>query len=55
MVLVINPTFPGFIVTARPIGLLRMLDGKKRDDKILAVPTLGMQSVMNSRICQNIS
>jgi len=39
LVLVTNPTFPGCIVTARPIGLLRMLDGEKRDDKILAVPT----------------
>ena len=39
LVLVTNPTFPGCIMTARPIGLLRMLDGGKQDDKILAVPT----------------
>lgn len=26
-------------MSAKPIGLLRMLDGNKRDDKILAVPT----------------
>jgi inorganic pyrophosphatase len=39
LVLVTNPTFPGCIMMARPVGLLRMLDGDKRDDKILAVPT----------------
>jgi len=39
LVLVTNPTFPGCIMVARPVGLLRMLDGDKRDDKILAVPT----------------
>jgi inorganic pyrophosphatase len=39
LVLVSNPTFPGCIMIARPVGLLQMLDGKKRDDKILAVPT----------------
>ena len=38
LVLVTSPTFPGCIMSARPLGLLRMLDGKKRDDKILAVP-----------------
>jgi inorganic pyrophosphatase len=39
LVLVTTPTFPGCIMKARPVGLLRMLDGQKRDDKILAVPT----------------
>lgn len=39
LVLVTSPTFPGCIMSARPLGLLRMLDGPKRDDKILAVPT----------------
>jgi inorganic pyrophosphatase len=39
LVLVTTPTFPGCIITARPIGLLRMLDNEKQDDKILAVPT----------------
>jgi inorganic pyrophosphatase len=39
LVLVTTPTFPGCIMKARPVGLLRMLDGEKRDDKILAVPT----------------
>lgn len=38
LVLVTTPTFPGCIVKARPVGLLRMMDGEKRDDKILAVP-----------------
>jgi len=39
LVLVTNPTFPGCILSTRPVGLLRMLDGDKQDDKILAVPT----------------
>jgi len=38
LVLVTNPTFPGCVHTVRPIGLLHMLDGDVRDDKILAVP-----------------
>jgi len=38
LVLVTNPTFPGCVLTVRPIGLLRMLDGDVRDDKILSVP-----------------
>ncbi len=38
LVLVIQPTFPGCLVAARPIGLLEMLDEGKEDDKILAVP-----------------
>jgi inorganic pyrophosphatase len=38
LVLVTNPTFPGCVLTVRPIGLLGMLDGEVRDDKILAVP-----------------
>ena len=38
LVLVTNPTFPGCIMEARPIGILEMLDAGKRDDKILAVP-----------------
>lgn len=39
LVLVTNSTFPGCIMKARPVGLLHMLDGEKRDDKILAVPS----------------
>jgi inorganic pyrophosphatase len=38
LVLVTSPTFPGCVMSARPIGLLRLLDGSMRDDKILAVP-----------------
>lgn len=38
LILVIEPTFPGCLVVARPIGLLKMLDGEKEDDKVLAVP-----------------
>lgn len=34
-----EPTFPGCIITVRPIGLLKMTDEKGEDYKILAVPT----------------
>jgi inorganic pyrophosphatase len=39
-VLVMNnePTFPGCVIEARPIGIFRMVDGDVPDDKILAVP-----------------
>jgi inorganic pyrophosphatase len=39
LVLVTSPTFPGCIITVRPLGLLHMLDTGTIDDKILAVPT----------------
>ncbi len=38
LVMINEPTFPGCIITARPIGLFKMFDGKQPDDKILAVP-----------------
>lgn len=38
MVLMEQPTFPGCIIEARPIGMMRMIDGGDNDDKILAVP-----------------
>ena len=38
LVLVNHHTFPGMLIHARPIGLLRMIDGGERDDKILCVP-----------------
>jgi inorganic pyrophosphatase len=38
LILVIQPTFPGCLVVARPIGMLKMIDDGKPDDKILAVP-----------------
>jgi inorganic pyrophosphatase len=33
------PLVPGSIITIRPIGTLRMIDGGSADDKIVAVPT----------------
>ncbi|MEX0690001.1 MAG: inorganic diphosphatase [Candidatus Paceibacterota bacterium] len=32
-----NPTFPGCLVEARPIGVMRMIDDGEKDFKILAV------------------
>lgn len=38
LVLVHEPTFPGCLVRARPIGVLDLTDEAGRDHKILAVP-----------------
>lgn len=38
MVIMDEPTFPGCVIEARPIGIMRMIDGGDSDDKILAVP-----------------
>jgi inorganic pyrophosphatase len=38
MVIMDEPTFPGCIIAARPIGMLEMVDGGDRDEKILCVP-----------------
>ncbi len=38
LILVSEPTFAGCLVVARPIGLLKMIDDGKSDDKVLAVP-----------------
>ncbi len=38
MVIMDQPTFPGCVIAARPIGLLEMIDGGDRDEKILCVP-----------------
>ena len=38
MVMMDQPTFPGCIIAARPIGMLEMIDGGDRDEKILCVP-----------------
>ena len=38
LILTIEPTFAGCLVVARPIGLLKMMDEGKEDDKVLAVP-----------------
>lgn len=35
-----EPIVPGALIKVRPIGVLRMLDDGKQDDKIIAVPTL---------------
>jgi inorganic pyrophosphatase len=32
-----EPTFPGCVIEARPVGIFRMLDRGEKDDKILAV------------------
>jgi inorganic pyrophosphatase len=38
VVLVKEETFPGCLIDARPLGVLRMLDRGEPDDKILSVP-----------------
>ena len=38
LVMTDEPTFPGCVIEARPLGIFRMLDGNLNDDKILAVP-----------------
>ncbi len=38
MVLMDQPTFPGCIIAARPVGMLEMIDGGDRDEKLLCVP-----------------
>lgn len=39
MVMINEPTYPGCVIEARPIGMFRMLDRGAPDDKILAVPS----------------
>lgn len=38
MVIMDQPTFPGCVIAARPIGMLEMVDGGDRDEKLLCVP-----------------
>ncbi len=38
LVLVWQPTFPGCVIRARPVGIFRMRDEKGLDDKVLCVP-----------------
>lgn len=38
LVLVWEPTFPGCIIEAKPVGLFKMWDEKGPDEKILCVP-----------------
>ncbi|MCK4844473.1 MAG: inorganic diphosphatase [Candidatus Heimdallarchaeota archaeon] len=37
LILITEPTFPGCVLAARPIGILKVRDEKGADDKILAV------------------
>jgi len=39
LVLLDEPTFPGCLITVRPIGMFQMRDEKGPDNKILCVPT----------------
>ena len=38
MVIMDQATFPGCVIAARPIGMLEMIDGGDRDEKIICVP-----------------
>ncbi|MGF1512734.1 MAG: inorganic diphosphatase [Elainellaceae cyanobacterium] len=38
LVIMDQPTFPGCVIPARPIGMLEMIDGGDRDEKLLCVP-----------------
>ncbi|NBD17188.1 MAG: inorganic pyrophosphatase [Cyanobacteria bacterium] len=38
IVIMDQPTFPGCVITARPIGMLEMIDDGDRDEKLLCVP-----------------
>ena len=39
LVLVEDATFPGCVIEARPVALMRMDDDGEQDDKVVAVPT----------------
>ncbi|MEL7233017.1 MAG: inorganic diphosphatase [Chloroflexota bacterium] len=38
LVMINEPTFPGCVIEARPIGMFRMIDDEEKDFKVLAVP-----------------
>lgn len=38
ILLTTNPLYPGIMVEARPVAVMRMIDGGEGDDKIIAVP-----------------
>ncbi len=38
LVMINEPTFPGCVIEARPIGMFRMIDNEEKDFKVLAVP-----------------
>ena len=37
LVMISHPTYPGILIEARPIGVLKMIDSGEQDDKILCV------------------
>lgn len=37
LVMISHPTYPGILIEARPIGVLKMVDSGEQDDKILCV------------------
>jgi inorganic pyrophosphatase len=39
LVLVQQPSYPGVMIEVRPVGVLNMVDGDQKDQKVLAVPT----------------
>ncbi len=39
LVLINEPTFPGCLITVRPVGVLMMTDRGEPDEKVLAVPS----------------
>lgn len=39
LIMINEPTFPGCVIEAKPIGIFRMMDMGLPDDKILAVPS----------------
>jgi inorganic pyrophosphatase len=39
LVLVAEPSFPGCMITVRPVGILDMVDDNEPDQNVLAVPT----------------
>ncbi|MEO0560999.1 MAG: inorganic diphosphatase, partial [Chloroflexota bacterium] len=41
LVMTNEPTFPGCVIEARPIGMFKMVDDNEQDYKILAVPSTG--------------
>lgn len=38
LVMINEPTFPGCVIEARPIGMFKMIDDSEKDYKVLAVP-----------------
>lgn len=43
LVLIDEPTFTGCLIDVRPIGVMRMIDGGKLDDKVIAVAVNDMR------------